>query len=59
MVASDVRAVFVESVATGEVMDLTKPQLRLFQNQPNPFVGETTIGFVFRKRAMHNSESWM
>jgi hypothetical protein len=45
-VTSDVRVAFVESVSALDPLDFGKPQLRLFQNQPNPFAGETTIGFV-------------
>jgi hypothetical protein len=43
---SEVRVAFVESVSAIDPLDFGKPQLRLFQNQPNPFAGETTIGFV-------------
>lgn|GEM_PF-3450842 len=46
LVASDVRVVFVESVATADPTSLGKPQLQLFQNNPNPFAGATTIGFI-------------
>jgi HYR domain/Dockerin type I domain len=46
LVPSDVRVVYATSVATGDPLSPGKPALQLFQNQPNPFAGETTIGFV-------------
>jgi Cohesin domain/HYR domain/Dockerin type I domain/Bacterial Ig-like domain (group 2) len=46
LVAAEVRVVFVESVAAGDPATLGKLQLQLFQNNPNPFAGATTIGFV-------------
>lgn len=45
-VPSDVRIQFVESVSAHDPSGVSKAQLSLFQNQPNPFAGETTIGFV-------------
>ncbi len=46
LVPSEVRMVFVESVPTADPVNPGKLSLQLFQNNPNPFAGATTIGFV-------------
>ncbi|MDO8366951.1 MAG: cohesin domain-containing protein [Saprospiraceae bacterium] len=45
-VPTDVRIVFAESVDTDTPLDLSKLQLQLMQNRPNPFAEATTIGFI-------------
>ena len=47
LVSSDVRVVFEDvALAISDPANIGKPQLQLFQNNPNPFAGQTTIGFV-------------
>jgi hypothetical protein len=46
LLEGDVRLVYQSSVATTDAGGTSKPQLVLYQNQPNPFEGATNIGFV-------------
>ena len=46
LIPAEMKLVFTESVGTSTSLDLNKLQLQLMQNRPNPFVDQTTIGFI-------------